>query len=228
MALIFRIFGEWSIVYASHPAQKMPDPISAATTFITLATFIKDLLDLGQSIRRSIEKVRANETHLRALGDDIVRTLADLRDVAVGQENAFLAPQLVCALAGLKRDMLYTLSVTDDLTPGRTPGLRGLCSRFTAWLRREDVEIEIRNLKERVTKCYIQFTAFSVVRTEYTALRIEQAMLLQSAENSAKLQRLEGIITQLLLDIHFRVHRTTIPITQHESEDGSIPPNARY
>jgi hypothetical protein len=35
----------------------MPDPISATLTLITFTTFIKDLLDLGQSIRRSIEKV---------------------------------------------------------------------------------------------------------------------------------------------------------------------------
>jgi hypothetical protein len=35
----------------------MSDPITIATTLITLGTFIKDLIDLGQNIKRSIEKV---------------------------------------------------------------------------------------------------------------------------------------------------------------------------
>lgn len=33
------------------------DPITATTTIITLVTFVKDLIDVGQSIKRSIEKV---------------------------------------------------------------------------------------------------------------------------------------------------------------------------
>jgi hypothetical protein len=36
----------------------MADPITITTTIITLATFIKDLIDVGQNIKRSIEKVR--------------------------------------------------------------------------------------------------------------------------------------------------------------------------
>jgi hypothetical protein len=39
-----------------HYAQTM-DPLTITTTFITLATFIKDLIDVGEGIRRSIEKV---------------------------------------------------------------------------------------------------------------------------------------------------------------------------
>jgi hypothetical protein len=38
-------------------ALAMADPITVTTTIITLATFITDLIDLGQNIKRSIEKV---------------------------------------------------------------------------------------------------------------------------------------------------------------------------
>jgi hypothetical protein len=33
------------------------DPITVTTTLITLSTFIKDLIELGQSIQSSMEKV---------------------------------------------------------------------------------------------------------------------------------------------------------------------------
>jgi hypothetical protein len=35
----------------------MVDPVTFTTTVITLATFVKDLIDIGESIHRSIEKV---------------------------------------------------------------------------------------------------------------------------------------------------------------------------
>jgi hypothetical protein len=57
--------------------------------------------------------------------------------------------------------MLYALSITESLAPpGRIPAFRALGSHFKAWLRRDDVEMVIRNLKEHITgnKCYIQFT----------------------------------------------------------------------
>jgi hypothetical protein len=34
------------------------DPLSVTATVITLATFIKDLIDVGESIHHSIKKVR--------------------------------------------------------------------------------------------------------------------------------------------------------------------------
>ncbi|KAJ7354465.1 hypothetical protein DFH08DRAFT_955859 [Mycena albidolilacea] len=78
------------------------DPISATTTVIALATFIKDLLDLAQSIRRSIEKVKANRKLVLALMDDIAYTLARLYELTDGREDDFLAPHLFHALGELK------------------------------------------------------------------------------------------------------------------------------
>ncbi|KAJ7860318.1 hypothetical protein B0H13DRAFT_2282679, partial [Mycena leptocephala] len=170
----------------------MPDPISAATTLITLASFVEELLDLGQSIRRSIEKVRTNRRLICALADDIVRILAGFRELIIVEQGAFLAPQLLRALGISRR------------------------SHFKAWLRRDDVEMVIRNLKEHINKCYIQFTAFSAARTEYTALRVEQAIIVHQVENSVKLQRLEGMMAQLLLDTPFGnnvLHRTADTIS---------------
>ncbi|KAJ7671204.1 hypothetical protein B0H17DRAFT_1209058 [Mycena rosella] len=180
------------------------DPISAATTFITLATFIKDLLDLGQSIKRSIKQVGENKKRIHGLIEDVLHTLTSLAELTRGRERTFHAPQLLSALGDLKADMLHVLSKIERVAPveGRA-GLRGLGAHLKNWLRREDVEIEIQNLKQHMNKCYIQFTAFSAARVEYTTLRVEQAILVNNVENGVKLRRLEGMMARLLLDTQF-------------------------
>ncbi|KAJ7140912.1 hypothetical protein C8R44DRAFT_866590 [Mycena epipterygia] len=181
----------------------MPDPISATTTVITLATFIKDLLDLGQSIKRSIEKVGDNKRRIHDLTEDILRTLVSLAELLSGRENTFKAPQLLSALGDLKADMLYVLAVTRQVAPKRGSGLRGLRSQFKNWLRREDIEVEIGNLKEHINKCFIQFTVFSASRIEYTTLRVEQAVIVNNVENEVKLRRLEGLMARVLVETQF-------------------------
>lgn len=57
----------------------------------------------------------------------------------------------------VRRDMLHVLAVTRQVAPKRGAGLRGLRSQFKSWLRREDIEVEIENLKQHMNKCYIQF-----------------------------------------------------------------------
>ncbi|KAJ6594608.1 hypothetical protein B0H19DRAFT_1247268 [Mycena capillaripes] len=78
------------------------DPITATTRVITLATFIKGLIEVGQNIRRSIEKVGENRRRIRELTDDVLRTLADFANLTRGQEDTFHAPALLSALGYLK------------------------------------------------------------------------------------------------------------------------------
>ncbi|KAF8128303.1 hypothetical protein K438DRAFT_1993935 [Mycena galopus ATCC 62051] len=78
------------------------DPITVTTTFITLATFIKDLIEVGESIHRSIEKVGENRRRIRELTADVVRTLYELANLTHGREDAFHGPDLLRALEILK------------------------------------------------------------------------------------------------------------------------------
>ncbi|KAJ7112902.1 hypothetical protein C8R44DRAFT_881952 [Mycena epipterygia] len=80
----------------------MVDPITATTTLITLATFIKDLIDLGQSIQHSIEKVTENRRRIRDLTNDVLHTLGDLANLSRGHEDEFETPALLSALGNLK------------------------------------------------------------------------------------------------------------------------------
>ncbi|KAJ7141077.1 hypothetical protein C8R44DRAFT_866736 [Mycena epipterygia] len=74
----------------------MLDPITDTTTIITLATFIKDLIDLGQSIKELIEKVTENRRRIRNLTNHILHTLADLAILSRGHEDKFAPPPLLC------------------------------------------------------------------------------------------------------------------------------------
>ncbi|KAJ7142787.1 hypothetical protein C8R44DRAFT_924451 [Mycena epipterygia] len=194
----------------------MADPITVTTTLITLATFIKDLIDLGQSIKSSIEKaslesVGENRRRIRDLADDILRTLGHIADLSQGHENSFQAPELLTALGNLKADMLYVYSVASrTLPPARTRGLRGFGTQFKAWMKRDDIEGEIQRLREHANNCYLQFTAFSTARTEHTSrrventsLRVEQALVVNHVENHVRLQRLETMMARILLETQF-------------------------
>ncbi|KAJ7142779.1 hypothetical protein C8R44DRAFT_726111 [Mycena epipterygia] len=157
----------------------MADPITVTTTLITLATFIKDLIDLGQGIKSSIEKANLSRGH----------------------ENSFQAPELLTALGNLK---------ARTLPPARTRGLRGFGTQFKAWMKRDDIEGEIRRLREHANTCYLQFTAFSTARTEHTSrrventsLRVEQALVVNHVENHVRLQRLETMMARMLLETQF-------------------------
>ncbi|KAF7357911.1 Tetratricopeptide repeat family [Mycena venus] len=194
------------------------DPITVTTTLITLATFVKDLIEVGQDIQSSIEKVGENRRRIRELTNDVLRTLADLANLIRGHENTFQAPALLSAIGNLKAEMLHVLSVCREISSmDHRPGLRGFKTQIKAWMKRDDLEGKIVHLKEHVNRCYLQFTAFSAARIEQSAariedtsletinttLRVEQTIMVNNVENQVKLHRLEGMMAQVLLETQF-------------------------
>ncbi|KAJ7836291.1 hypothetical protein B0H13DRAFT_2288232 [Mycena leptocephala] len=90
-----------------------------------------DLIDLGQSIKRSIEKstkVGENRRRIRDLTHDVLRTLADLSNLTQMHEDTFQALALLDALGSLKADMSYVLSARSAIPPVHRPGLNGFPS----------------------------------------------------------------------------------------------------
>ncbi|KAJ6594604.1 hypothetical protein B0H19DRAFT_65982 [Mycena capillaripes] len=200
------------------------DPLTITTSIISLATFIKDLIEVGQSIRRSIEKVGENRRRIRELTNDVLRTLADLADLTRGQEDAFHAPALLTALGHLKAEMLHVHSICEEISPVQRPGFRKIGSQIKVWMKRDDIERKIEHLKAHVNKCYLQFTAFSAARIEQktarieqstariedtslhavnATLRVEQTLIVNNVEGQVKLRRLEGMMARVLLETQF-------------------------
>ncbi|KAJ7793641.1 hypothetical protein B0H13DRAFT_2513711 [Mycena leptocephala] len=193
------------------------DPITITTTLITFSSFIKDLIEIGQSIQSSIEKVGENRRRIRELTKDVLRTLADLANLTRGQEDTFQVPVLLSALGTLKVEMLHVLSTCYKISPVQRPGFRGVGSQIKVWMKRDDLERKIGHLKEHVNKCYLQFMAFSAARIEkttariedtsvqvaHTTLRVEQTLVVNNVENQVRLHRLEGMVARVLLETQF-------------------------
>ncbi|KAJ7249338.1 hypothetical protein C8J57DRAFT_1139377, partial [Mycena rebaudengoi] len=107
--------------------------------------------------------------------------------------------------------MLHVLSVAQQISaPAPRSGLRGLSSQIKGWLERDDIEAQVKRLNKHVKKCYIQFTAFSAARIEHasarienTSVRVEQRLIVNSVEQQAKLQRLEGMMARVLVHTQF-------------------------
>ncbi|KAJ7791252.1 hypothetical protein B0H14DRAFT_3890770 [Mycena olivaceomarginata] len=134
------------------------DPLTITTTIMTLASFINELIEVGESIRRSIEKVNENRRQIRELTEDVVRVLYDLAKLTKGHEDTFRGPELLSALESLKAEMFYVHSKCCKISSVQLPGLRGVRSQFKAWRKRNNLEENIGHLKEHVSKCYSQFT----------------------------------------------------------------------
>ncbi|KAJ7837074.1 hypothetical protein B0H14DRAFT_3141597 [Mycena olivaceomarginata] len=170
---------------------------------MTLVSFINELIEVGESIRRSIEKVNENRQQIRDLTDEVVQILYDLAKLTRGHEDTFRGPEFLSVLENLKTELLYVHSKTRKLSPVQLPGLRGVRSRFKAWQKRDDLEGNIGCLKEHVSKCYSRFTAFSAARNEQNTLRLEQTVIVNHVESQVKAQRLEGMMAQVLLETPF-------------------------
>ncbi|KAJ7933976.1 hypothetical protein B0H13DRAFT_2500981 [Mycena leptocephala] len=169
----------------------MLDPITFTTTLLTLGNFIQELIEVGQSIKHSIEKVGENRRRIRDLTNDVIRTLADLASLTRMHEDTFQAPALLSALENLKAG------------PPWQAGLRRVSHRIKLWVKRDELEKKIGLLKEHVNQCYFQFTAFAAARIEHATLRAEQTLVVNNVENQVKLQRLEGMMARVLLETQF-------------------------
>ncbi|KAJ7249280.1 hypothetical protein C8J57DRAFT_687782 [Mycena rebaudengoi] len=189
----------------------MADPVIITTTVITLATVIKDLIDVGHNIKRSIEKVRENRRRIRDFTEEILRMLSNLKEICGGHEALFQTPELLFALGELKADMMFVLSVVTKIsTPEPRRGLRAFQSHFKVWLKREDIESEIKRLKEHVNRCCTQFMTLSVTRIEQasarienTSVRVEQRLIINNVEHQVKLERLQSMMTRMLAQSQF-------------------------
>lgn len=94
-------------------------------------------------------------------------------------------------------------------------------SKLRAWNKRDDIEARIVRLRETVRGCYERFLVclvicvvfvhvlshinqiFTTSRTEHTSNRIENTILVQGTENHVRLNRLEVLVTEMLLTSKF-------------------------
>ncbi|KAJ7720967.1 hypothetical protein DFH07DRAFT_946953 [Mycena maculata] len=103
-----------------------------------------ELIEVGQSIEKSVEKVRENRRRMWELVNDVFRSLADIANLTRGKEDEFQAPALLGALGELE-------GCPEVIPVERTHGLRGFGFKFKVWINCDDIEAEIQRLKEHLT-----------------------------------------------------------------------------
>ncbi|KAJ7788104.1 hypothetical protein B0H14DRAFT_3504662 [Mycena olivaceomarginata] len=137
------------------------DPVLAG---ITVATFIKDLVELGRNIKHSIDQVSENKEQLSRLGDEVTGTLSSLVKLTQGFDNAQPSLDLSTALEDLKSHLERIYKKSKQVFQHTL--------WFKSWWNRQKIDQDIKRLNELKKDCYEQFTLFSTARIEGKADQI--------------------------------------------------------
>ncbi|KDR80459.1 hypothetical protein GALMADRAFT_136937 [Galerina marginata CBS 339.88] len=144
------------------------DPFSIALATVSLTTAVKDLAELVQKLDRSFSKPAENIRNAEMLAAQVRQTLDQLKQFCDEQEEILSnANDMKVALSDLIKDM--------ELVYDKCSGIKSVTAKkkidkfkatFGAWKNRNKVQSEIKELMNRVNRCYTQFTMFSIMRIE--------------------------------------------------------------
>jgi len=187
----------------------MPDPVSITLAVVTFATAFKDVIELAEKIKGSIDKPGQNKKRLHDLTNDVLQGLIDLEIYYKGRERVLDgSAELQTALDDLQNEMRQVLEHCFITFPETTGGrIAAAKADFKAWTKRNDIEADIVRLKEHVHACHLRFTTIASARIEYASTRIEQAsarlehaLLVLNNEQRERLSRMENMVARLLVD----------------------------
>ncbi|KAJ7835381.1 ankyrin repeat-containing domain protein [Mycena olivaceomarginata] len=178
-----------------------------ALAVITIATFVKDLVELGRKIKDSIDQVGENKEQLSKLRDEVTGTLDGLTRLAQGFNlNALPSLELLTALEDLKSHLESVHNKCNKAS--QHP------SWFKSWWNRNKIDREIRRLSELKHDCHDQFTLFSATRTEGKVDRI--------ADTTTQIQNTAVQITNTTTRIEAAAVQTAETTTRIEARTGQI------
>ncbi|KAJ7855177.1 hypothetical protein B0H14DRAFT_743488 [Mycena olivaceomarginata] len=193
------------------------DPVLAG---ITIATFVKDLVELGRNIKDSIDQVGENKEQHSRLRDEVTGTLNGLVGVTRGFGNAQPSLELSTALEDLKSHL--------ERIHNKSKKASQPTCWFKSWWNRRKIDQEVKRLNELKDSFHEQFTLFSTARIEgkadqivdttaqiqNTAVEITdtttrtQATAVKIAETTTRIESTAVHIT----DTTTRIHATAVQI----------------
>ncbi|KAF9554040.1 hypothetical protein CPC08DRAFT_727450 [Agrocybe pediades] len=145
------------------------DPLTITLAVITLATAVKDLTELAQKLHESFTQPRRNMRLAQSLAADTLEIVQDLDKYYQSHRNALdKMPEVRDAVVALTKDMK---SVYDKCLPffqletSPPKGIRKTILLIELWMKRKELESNIRNLKEQANKCYRRFTTHTQLGT---------------------------------------------------------------
>ncbi|KAF4610107.1 hypothetical protein D9613_010422 [Agrocybe pediades] len=146
----------------------MADPLSISLAVITLGTALKDLTELALKLHNSFTKPRRNMRHAQSLAAETLEIVQDLDKYYQSHRGALdNMPEVRDAVVALSKDMRSVYNKCSpffQIEPSQT-GLRQTIVLIDLWLKRKELELNIRNLKEQANRCYRRFTRHAQLGT---------------------------------------------------------------
>ncbi|KAL0955755.1 hypothetical protein HGRIS_001970 [Hohenbuehelia grisea] len=154
------------------------------------------VVQICHKLKQSVDKVAQNRRRLKELVDDVAEELADFEKVLQSLFPVDHAgpTDLRDSLDHLLQELRRILDACQSLAT--VPKRRYLVlvrSRFHSWKMRDDVEEDILRLREKIKTCRSRFTSTSSARTEHSVLVL-------TSEHRAHMNRVEGLVSRLLVD----------------------------
>ncbi|KAJ7592510.1 hypothetical protein C8J56DRAFT_1126848 [Mycena floridula] len=164
-----------------------------------IVSTIKEVIDLGLEIQRSIEKVRCNKETSNRFSTEIACDLSKLQSLMHGY--SFQADeQLYVELHDVKQEMTAVHEICVKLIPKADKTVMSLTrAKLKAWRKRDNIEAELIQLKNRVHDCLFKFTVYSTARIERAAYRLEHSFVGQIVESRIQSQHIGGILETYLI-----------------------------
>ncbi|KAJ7592546.1 hypothetical protein C8J56DRAFT_1023581 [Mycena floridula] len=138
-----------------------------------IVSTIKEVIDLGLEIRKSIEKVRCNKETSNRLSTEIACDLSKLQSLMHGY-SFHADEQLHAELHDVKQEMTAVHEICVELIPKADKTVMSLTrAKLKAWRKRNDIEAELIQLKNRVHDCLFKFT---IVESRIQSRRIGEIL----------------------------------------------------
>ncbi|KAF4610117.1 hypothetical protein D9613_010396 [Agrocybe pediades] len=180
----------------------MADPLSITLAAITLGTALKDLTELALKLHESFKKHAHNMRAAESLAEDTLEIVQDIEKFYIERGDLLdNLPDVRDAVMRLSKDMR---SVYDQCHPilqlanSLESRLRRTLFKCKQWWSREEVESNIRSLREQANKCYRRFKrhtqlgtvvaigelkgavseGFSAITRQFSALQVSDANVL--------------------------------------------------
>ncbi|KAF4583491.1 hypothetical protein EYR38_002242 [Pleurotus pulmonarius] len=186
------------------------DPLSVTASIVSF-------IDVAKRIKESVDKIGQNRQTLKELTSDVINELAELKKICEHREGVQdrlkLDYESTCSLESLQSELNNVLArclkTLEHRNHSRFSSLKGYVA---AWMKNAKIEGDILRLKDRVSSVHRRFTYIS-------SLRMEHGLLVVTAENRVRMNRMEGLVSQLLIESHIS---DTNPATliDHAAADG--------
>ncbi|PPQ89815.1 hypothetical protein CVT25_007516 [Psilocybe cyanescens] len=148
--------------------QNMADPLSITLATITLATALKDVIELAHMIEESFAKVAQNMRDIHILATEISATVGELKEFCEEHYDILSdAKDMSVALLDLIMNMKTVYNRCCQMVPpAPEKKLRKLKFAFSGWKNSNKIESEVRDLRNHVNKCHSRFMMFAIMRIE--------------------------------------------------------------